>query len=108
MTHDLPPPIAAYIAANARLNLDAMLAPFSADAIVLDDGGRHDGREALRAWIQSATLDNNAIFVPQSWREEDGQVVVEGLTSGDFKGSPIRFTFRFTLDGDAISTLEIH
>ena len=105
---DLPPPIAAYVEANARLDLDAMLAPFAQDAVVLDDGGRHEGKEALAAWIQAATLDNKAVFAPDAWREEDGLVVVEGLTRGDFKGSPIRFTFRFTLVDGAIAAVEIH
>ncbi|TIV37824.1 MAG: nuclear transport factor 2 family protein, partial [Mesorhizobium sp.] len=30
MTLELPPPIAAYVAANARLDVDGMLAPFAA------------------------------------------------------------------------------
>jgi hypothetical protein len=33
--------------------------------------------------------------------------VVEGPTHGDFAGSPIRFTFCFTLRSDTIETLEI-
>jgi hypothetical protein len=36
-----------------------------------------------------------------------GQVVVEGPAHGDFKGSPIRFTYRFTLEDDAIKALDI-
>ena len=40
-------------------------------------------------------------------RHEDGQVVVEGPAHGDFTGSPIRFTYRFTLVNDAITALEI-
>jgi len=48
-----------------------------------------------------------AIFTPDTVRHEDGQVVVEGPGHGDFKGSPIRFTYRFTLEDDAIKALEI-
>ncbi len=48
-----------------------------------------------------------AIFTPDAARDEDGQVVVEGLAHGDFKGSPIRFTYRFTLENDAIKELGI-
>jgi hypothetical protein len=48
-----------------------------------------------------------AIFTPDTIRHEDGQVVVEGPARGDFKGSPIRFTYRFTLENDAIKALEI-
>jgi hypothetical protein len=107
MIDDLPAPIAAYVEANARLDPEGMLAPFARNAVVLDEGGRHEGHDRLRAWIQSATIENRAVFTPETWREQDGHVVVEGVTTGDFPGSPIRFTFRFMLDGTAISGLEI-
>jgi hypothetical protein len=104
---DLPIPVAAYVEANARLDPEGMLAPFARDAVVRDDGGRHEGHDELRTWIHSATINSRAVFTPDTWREQDGQVIVDGLTSGDFPGSPIRFTFRFTLGGDAITGLEI-
>lgn len=107
MTSALPQPIADYVAANARLDLDGMLRPFAPDAVVRDDGGLHRGHAELRTWIQEATLAARAIFTPDAHREADGQVVVSGLTTGDFKGSPLRFTLRFTLADDTIRALEI-
>lgn len=107
MTTALPKPIADYVAANARLDLDGMLQPFTPDAVVRDDGGRHRGHAELRTWIEDATLAARAIFTPETHREDQGDVVVEGLTRGDFRGSPLRFTLRFTLAGDAIRALEI-
>ncbi|HYG88026.1 MAG TPA: nuclear transport factor 2 family protein [Azospirillum sp.] len=107
MEHDLPPAIAAYVEANARFDAEGMLAAFAPDAVVLDNGGRHEGREELRAWIQTATLDNRAVFSPDAWREENSRIVVDGLAAGDFNGSPIRFTFRFQLKDEAIVALEI-
>ncbi|MGQ9369452.1 nuclear transport factor 2 family protein [Azospirillum sp. ST 5-10] len=112
MDHDLPPAIAAYVEANARLDAEGMLAAFAPDAVVLDDGGRHEGgrhegREELRAWIQTATLDSRAVFTPDAWGEEAGRIVVDGRTAGNFSGSPIRFTFRFQLKDGAIVALEI-
>jgi SnoaL-like domain len=107
MAPTLPKPIAAYVEANAALDVDSMLMPFAADAIVHDDGGRHQGHAALRTWLEEAVIAAKAIFTPDTVRHENGQVVVEGPTHGDFKGSPVRFTFRFTLVSDAIKTLEI-
>jgi len=107
MTPALPKPIAHYVAANARLDLDGMLQPFAPDAVVRDDGGVHRGHAELRRWIEDATIAARAIFAPDAWREEDGRMVVEGPTHGDFKGSPLRFTMRFTLEGDTIRALEI-
>lgn len=107
MTEDLPPPVAAYAAANARLDADGMLAAFAGDAVVQDEGARHQGREAIRAWIQTATIGVRAIFTPETWREDGGTVVVEGPVAGDFPGSPIRLTFRFAFVDDLIRRLEI-
>jgi hypothetical protein len=107
MTVRLPKPIADYLTANARLNPDAMLQPFGAKARVRDDGGDHRGPVEIRSWIEDATIASRAVFTPDAVREEDGVFVVDGLTTGDFKGSPLRFTLRFALDGDAIQALEI-
>ncbi|WP_207458184.1 nuclear transport factor 2 family protein [Azospirillum sp. SYSU D00513] len=107
MNKDLPPPIAAYVEANARLDADGMLAAFAPDAAVIDDGRRYGGRTELKGWIRTATLGNRAVFSPDAWREEDGRIVVDGLTAGAFRGSPIRFTFRFTLADGAIAALEV-
>lgn len=107
MTPSLPKPIADYVEANARLDLDGMLEPFAADAVVEDDGGRHSGHAELRLWLEQATIAAKAVFTPDTVRHEQGLVVVEGPTHGDFKGSPIRFTMRFTLEDDSIQALEI-
>ena len=107
MAPSLPKPIADYVEANARLDVDGMLKPFLADAVVLDLGGRYDGHAGLRTLLDEAVVPVRAIFTPDTARHENGQVVVEGPAHGDFKGSPIRFTYRFTLENDAIKALEI-
>jgi ketosteroid isomerase-like protein len=107
MSLELPPPIAAYVAANARLDAVGMLKPFAADAVLLDNGAVLHGRAEIRRLLEEAVVAAKAIFTPDTLRHEDGQVVVEGPAHGDFKGSPIRFTYRFTLENDAIKALEI-
>jgi len=103
----LPKPIADYVAANAQLDVDAMLKPFAADAVLYDLGRPHAGQAALRTLFEEEVVAVKAIFTPDSLRHENGKVVVEGPAHGDFKGSPIRFTYAFTLESDAIKTLEI-
>lgn len=103
----LPKPIADYIEANARLDVDAMLKPFAADAVLFDVGRRLEGHAELRTLFEQEVVAVKAIFTPDGARQEKGQVVVEGPAHGDFKGSPIRFTYAFTLENDAIKTLEI-
>ena len=107
MSLDLPSPITAYVAANARLDVDGMLRPFATDAVAFDMGKSHRGHAELRTWFEEEVIAVKAIFTPDAARHEDGQVIVEGPAHGDFKGSPIRFTYRFTLENDAIKALEI-
>ena len=107
MTLELPSPVAAYVAANARLDVDGMLAPFAADAVLRDNGAVYRGHPEIRRLLEEAVVAAKAIFTPDSMRHEDGQVVVEGPAHGDFKGSPIHFTYRFTLADEAITALDI-
>ncbi len=103
----LPKPIADYIEANARLDVDAMLKPFAADAIIIDVGRRLEGHAELRTLFEDEVVAVKAIFTPDRARRENGRVVIEGPAHGDFKGSPIRFTYAFTLENDVIKALEI-
>ncbi|MFK8251775.1 nuclear transport factor 2 family protein [Ancylobacter terrae] len=107
MSLDLPSPIATYVAANARLDVDGMLAPFAAEAVLRDNGTVFRGHAELRHLFEEAAVAVKAIFTPDTVRHEDGEVVLEGPAHGDFNGSPIRFTYRFTLENDAIKALEI-
>ena len=107
MPIELPQPIADYVEANARLDVDGMLKPFAADIVLLDNGARYEGHAGVRALLEEAVLPVRAIFTPDAVRREEGQIVVEGPAHGDFTGSPIRFTYRFTLENDAIKALEI-
>ncbi|WP_332819124.1 nuclear transport factor 2 family protein [Sphingopyxis sp.] len=103
----IPRPIADYIEANARLDVEGMLKPFAADAVILDNGHRHAGHAEIRTVFEDEVVAVKAIFTPDNVRHENGKIVVEGPAHGDFKGSPIRFTYGFTLENDAIKTLEI-
>ena len=107
MTPALPTPIADYVEANAHLDVDGMLEPFAADAVVRDVGSVHKGHAEIRRLLEVPVVPAKAIFTPDTVRHENGEVVVEGPAYGDFPGSPIRFTYRFTLESDTITALEI-
>ncbi|MBJ7410650.1 MAG: nuclear transport factor 2 family protein [Phenylobacterium sp.] len=107
MPPELPSPIAAYVAANAQLDVDGMLRPFTADAVLRDNGAVFNGHAGIRRLLEDAVVPVRAIFAPEIAHQDGGHVVVEGPAYGDFPGSPIRFTYRFTLEGDAIKALEI-
>lgn len=107
MSLDLPKPIADYVAANARLDLEGMLKPFLREAVFIDNGKRFEGEAAIRHLLEEEVIPVRAIFTPDTAREEGGDVVVEGPAHGDFPGSPLRFTYRFTLVSGAIKTLKV-
>jgi hypothetical protein len=106
MSMDLPTPIADYIGANARLDIDGMLKPFLRDAVFIDNGKHFEGEAAIRQLFEQDVIPVKAIFTPDTVRDDDGDIVVEGPAHGDFPGSPLRFTYRFTLAHGAIKTLE--
>lgn len=106
MSMNLPTPIVDYLEANARLDIDGMLKPFQHDAFFIDNGKRFKGQAAIRRLFAEEVIPVKAIFTPDTAREEGGDVVVEGRAHGDFPGSPLRFTYRFTLADGAIKTLE--
>ena len=107
MSTNLPRPIADYVAANARLDIDGMLKPFLRDAVFIDNGKHFEGQAAIRQLFEEEVIPVKAIFTPHTVKEEDGDVVVKGPAYGDFPGSPLRFTYRFTLVRGAIRTLEV-
>ena len=106
MSMDLPKPIADYVEANDRLDIDGMWKPFLPDAVFIDNGKRFEGQAAIRQLFEEEVIPVKAIFTPDTVREEGGDFVVEGPAHGDFPGSPLRFTYRFTLANGAIKTLE--
>lgn len=106
MSMNLPKPIADYVEANARLDIDGMMKPFLRDAVFIDNGKYFEGQPAIRQLFEEEVIPVKAIFVPDTVRKEGDDVIVEGPAHGDFPGSPLRFTYRFTLANDAIKTLE--
>jgi hypothetical protein len=107
MSMNLPKPIADYVEANSRLDIDGMLQPFQHDAVFIDNGKHFEGLAAIRLLLEEEVIPVKAIFTPDIARDEGGDVVVEGPAYGDFPGSPLRFTYRFTLVEGAIKTLEV-
>ena len=103
----LPPAIARYFAANTDFDVERMLAPFAADAVVFDESKTRSGTEELRAWIEEATIGAKAVATPVWATSEGGAHIVTANVAGNFPGSPLMLTFRFRLSEDKIKHLEI-
>ncbi|TCK21771.1 nuclear transport factor 2 family protein [Pseudonocardia endophytica] len=93
-----------YFALAADPDLEAYHAQFSRDAVVEDDGQRHVGIDAVRAW--RTAVPSVTYSVRRVGPTPDGQEAIADI-AGDFPGSPVRLEFTFRFDGDAIRHLTI-
>ena len=106
MPINLPKPIATYFAADAT-SREAVADCFTANATVIDERKTHQGREAIRQWKAASTAKYSYVTEPTAIKNEGGRSVVTARVTGNFPGSPADLHYTFTLDGDAISRLEI-
>lgn len=109
MQNTMPPPVAAYVRAletsDASL-LDGCLA----ENLRVNDRGENDvitGRATVTAWFAETREKFRLSVEIKDVREEDGKTVVAMLTSGDFDGSPLLFTYYFTVEDGKIVDVDI-
>ena len=103
---DLPPPIAAYFAADTS-DANAVARCFSESAVVIDERREHRGRPAITRWKAEATAKYHYTSEPLTVDASGPDVTVTARVTGDFPGSPVELQYRFTLEGASIARLEI-
>jgi hypothetical protein len=107
MSVSLPPAIENYFVGKNARDFAKAVSGFAPSAVVKDEGQDHRGPDAIRAWIETTTAKYDNTADVKSVVEKDGKVEVAAEVSGTFPGSPILLRFKFTLDGDQISSLSI-
>ena len=107
MSENLPEPVAAYLSANNRHDIEAMLVPFATDAVVKDEGQERRGRAAIREWMEETTRRSQPVLEAKETVSKGRSTVVTALVSTAFGGAPVRLRFAFELDGRQIVRLEI-
>jgi ketosteroid isomerase-like protein len=108
----LPPVVSNYLAASDRDDIDAIVACFTNDAVVLDEDRQWHGVAAIRQWrekVGTAFEYTVAIIGSDALGEVDGgrRHNVYTHLEGNFPGGQVDLTNRFTLRGDLIEGLEI-
>ena len=103
---DLPPPIAAYFAADTS-DANAVARCFSESAVVIDERREHRGRPAITRWKAEATAKYHYTSEPLAVDASGRDVTVTARVTGDFPGSPVELEYRFTLESASIARLEI-
>lgn len=107
MTVNLPRVIANYFATDRKGEAQATSECFTPDAVVIDEGNRYVGRDAIRQWMANASTQYNYAVEPFDVAHGHDHIVVTSHLTGNFPGSPVDLRYRFVLDGDQIAQLEI-
>ncbi len=99
MKTQLPQPIAAYIQATNAHDIDALLASFTPDALVIDEGQKYHGVAQIRAWREKTNEQYQFTLDVIDITEGGNETVVTTLVSGNFdrqlrwKSAPASLSF---------------
>jgi ketosteroid isomerase-like protein len=112
MTISLPTVISDYLAAPHRRDLDALMACFTDDAVVLDEGQEWRGHGGIREWWEEvATVYEYTVDVrgADTLGRADGvqRHDVHTHLEGNFPGGTVDLTNRFALRDERIASLQI-
>ncbi len=97
MKTQLPQPIATYMQATNAHDTDALLACFTADAVVTDEGQEYHGVSQIRAWREKTNEQYQFTLEVTDIAEGGNETIVTTLVSGNFDGSPVQLHFHFTV-----------
>jgi SnoaL-like domain len=103
---NLPEPIAAYFDADQR-DGEAVASCFTEGAVLEDEGQRHAGHAAIKAWKTAASRKYSYTSGPFAQEQKDGRTIVKARLTGNFPGSPVDLQFVFRLERGKIAHLEI-
>ena len=107
MRPDLSPLLSEYFAAANTDDADRIAACFAEDAKVHDEKQDFTGRAAIRQWAIDARKKVSFRSEPFELEGEPDTPIVRSHVTGNFPGSPVDLTYRFTLANGKIATLSI-
>jgi ketosteroid isomerase-like protein len=107
MTIKLPQTIEEYVAASNGHEVTSILACFSDDAVVHDEGEEVRGKKAVEGWIVKTVDKYKFQLQPLGVKEGNGEVVVATEVSGTFDGSPVALDYHFAIKNGKILSLTV-
>jgi hypothetical protein len=103
-----PMAITSYFDADAKRDTTAVVALFSDDAEVIDEGQTWRGVGRIRAWREGPASKYAYTTRVFGIKHVTADVyAVTGRLDGNFPGGTANLHWRFTLEGDRIKTLHI-
>lgn len=106
-THQLPHLISEFVQANNDHNCDAILACFTQDAFVQDEGNDIYGTDAIQKWLEECIQNYQFTLEVLGFRENENEMVLTARVSGTFDGSPIPLDYHFIIRDGKIMRLSI-
>ncbi len=104
----LPETVKRYLTAHDSREHATVLATFTPDAVVTDEGHDHAGHAQIAAWLDgpASEFTYTTEFTGATTIDADHVEVLQRL-EGDFPGGVADLRYRFTMDGALISRLVI-
>src|SRR5260221_10542211 len=100
--------ITRYFEADARRDIDAIVALFSDEAVVVDEGQTYHGPQEIRGWRGGvASAYQYTTQVHDTKRLDEKSYLVAGRLTRNFPGGTAELQLRFTIHPDLIHRLEI-
>jgi hypothetical protein len=103
---ELPQPISAYYEADKNQK-HVVSGCFTEDAVVIDEGHRYVGRDAIQEWKAQSSKKYSYTVEPLAVEALPHKILVTARVVGNFPGSPVNLQYFFELQGDKIASLEI-
>jgi ketosteroid isomerase-like protein len=103
-----PDVISRYFSSAARRQTDALVALFTADAVVIDEGETYRGASEIRKWWEDpATAFEYTTDVLGVEPAGGADYVAREHLAGNFPGGTVDLRYRFSIANDRIRRLEI-
>jgi|SRR6185312_15373096 len=108
MSTAVPDVITRYFKADARRDINAIIALFTEDAVVIDEGQTRRGTAEIQDWQEGpASQYQYTTEVLATKATGEDRFLVTGRLEGNFPGGTADLKWRFTVAGDRICYLEI-
>ena len=104
----VPKAVRRYFALDADHDVEELVALFTNDAVVIDEGRRREGTDAIRSWRTDVTDRyeyRTTVLDPPS--AEGANYRVRARLDGNFAGGTVELNYDFVTEGDRIKYLKI-
>lgn len=107
MSDTLPTAIRHYFEASQVRDANAMSRCFTTEGTVSDEHHTYKGPDAIATWAADTLTRYQITCDVLAYRSQGARWKVTTRVSGQFSGSPLDFTYVFTVADDPIASLEI-